>query len=131
MMKTISDDDIVEVSDAIIRITRWRTAMGEQFPIKAFYITKEDIEALHSEIIRNEAIAVRAYLAVDNKGENEILLVGVTEDPLSPNGKDLYEVGGKSRIYDLTSPCPNMCDCFSPLYTLRHSEEVNAQLGDL
>jgi hypothetical protein len=131
MIKTISDDDIVEVGDAIIRITRWRTAMGEQFPIKAFYITKEDIEALHDEIIRNDAIAVRAYLAVDNKGENEILLVGVTEDPLLPHGKDLYEVNGKSRIYDLTTPCPNMCDCFSPLYTLRHDSKTNAQLSDI
>jgi len=127
--------DIVELGDALTRIENWRSYVGEEFETKAFFIGLDDIIALYEEVQRNKGTGVRAYLARNSSNENELLLVGVKNVSLNPTsgitkGEDIIMVGGASTIYDLTTPCPNMCDITSPLYLDKRQKET-LNLGDL
>lgn len=127
--------DIVELDDAINRIQRWRDYVGEEFETKAFFISLDDIIALYQEVKTNNGTGIRAYLARKDSNQNELLLVGVKDASTNPesgitDGEDILNVSGVSAIYDLSTPCPNMCDFRSALYTLsRDKEKVN--LSDL
>lgn len=108
----------VELRDAQQRIKRWQLYIGSNFETKAFFISLDDIKTLYDEILASNGIGVRAYLARTSEEQNEILLVGVQQSSYSSQGKDIIEENGSSRIYDLTTPCPNMCDVESPLFNL-------------
>jgi hypothetical protein len=55
-------------------------------------------------------VNVRAYMGVDDKGVQKLMLVGV-----DTQGKDLIDAN--HPVYDKTNPCPDICDPSSPLFT--------------
>ncbi|MBL4642193.1 MAG: hypothetical protein JKY44_01240 [Flavobacteriaceae bacterium] len=111
-------------------IKEWRdleSSYNKYHRIKAFNIPLIDLQ----EVLKEKGIAnVRAYLGVakfENHDTNppeflyeeKLLIVGVDK-----NNKDMISVikapdgltdGEGDDIYDLTSPCPDLCDPESPL----------------
>lgn len=72
---------------------------------KAIFYGKEKIQALLDE---PNAMGIRVYFAVDDNGENKLVLVSATADEsnILPNeeGKD-----GGGTILDDGKPCPTNC----------------------
>ena len=89
--------------------TTWRS--NPLNTVKAHLIPNVDIKELLNE---NNVVDVRAYIGVDEKGVNKLMLVGV-----DINGNDLINDTNGDYIYDFTKPCPSTCDIESPLYTLK------------
>jgi hypothetical protein len=100
----------------------WRddqASYNKYFECRAFNIPLEDLK----EVIAEGAVSVRGYLGVkktQEKGEEavfeeKLMFVGVNADGQdmisSKNGEDL-DFG---EIFDLTEPCPELCDPKSPL----------------
>jgi hypothetical protein len=120
--------DTISLELAETLTTNWRTFIAPQSIspdpnsyIHAFYIPIADIVQLAA--FHSEAIAVRAYLCMENTTDPmtaKVVLVPVDEknnDILSitvPDGEkaDIQQ----STIYDFTQPCPQACDFASPLY---------------
>jgi len=81
---------------------------------RAFNIPKIDLQ----EVLAEDGVAsIRAYLGVNAKGEEKLMIVGV-----NAQGKDMITVGsngeledGGGDIFDFTDPCPRRCDPDSPL----------------
>lgn len=78
--------------------------------VKAHLIPHVDIKQLMAE---ENVVDVRAYIGIDDNGENKLMLVGV-----DANGNDLIDDAKGQYIYDFTKPCPTTCNITSPLYTL-------------
>ena len=109
-------------------IAEWRnleSSYNKYHRLKAFNIPLIDLQ----EVIKEKGVEnVRAYIGVakfenhDTKPpeilyEEKLLIVGVDAD-----GKDMISVvkpgllgGDDDDIYDLTQPCPDLCDPESPL----------------
>lgn len=113
--------DTIPLQEAETITTNWRNFIGplvsSQDFIRAFYIPIEDIVNLGNY---HSAIGVRAYLCLtvpDDPSTAKIVLV-----PVDARNKDIISVTTPkdelvhSTIYDLTQPCPQMCDFTSPLY---------------
>lgn len=80
----------------------------------AFNVPLDDLK----DVLKEKGIvSVRAYLGVDENGEEKLMIVGVdkyNKDMLSSrDGENLDEDSG--QIYDFTRPCPTTCDQESPL----------------
>ena len=88
---------------------RWRATPGAT--VKAHLIPQVDITQLMAE---KDVVDVRAYIGIDENGENKLMLVGVDAD-----GNDLIDDNNEQYIYDFTKPCPTVCCVESPLYTLK------------
>ena len=101
----------------------WRddeASYNKYFECRAFNIPLEDLK----EVIAEGAVSVRGYLG-DKKSkvegetvfEEKLMFVGVDKNGKdmisSKNGEDLDEDSG--AIFDLTRPCPDLCDVSSPL----------------
>jgi hypothetical protein len=114
-MSNSLSENTIDLDKAQQRIIRWREYIGDHCDTHAFFISKDDIKALHAEIDANHGHGVRAYLARNEENQNCLLLVAVHPEPEIINGTDIIAIHGVSQIYDLTSPCPNMCDYQSPL----------------
>ncbi|MGK0295557.1 MAG: hypothetical protein ACI884_001720, partial [Ulvibacter sp.] len=86
----------------------------------------KDIEGVLKEIkSQGSGAKARAYLAIDETGEEKLVFVGTEYVPATPKDKEYYkdllpEAGaaagaGANSIWDFTSPCPPYCDDSSPL----------------
>lgn len=103
----------------------WRddeASYNKYFECRAFNIPLEDLK----EVIAEGAVSVRGYLGVkktkdidtgDIIFEEKLMFVGV-----DINGKDMISSkdgenldASSGDIFDLTQPCPDMCDPGSPL----------------
>jgi hypothetical protein len=103
--------------------TNWRTYIGKIEPdekyIRAFNIPMSDIQNLADF---TNCPNVRAYLAMDDATDISTLKIILV--PVDAENNDVLSipiagaVGGdtQSSIYDLTSPCPSICDINSPLF---------------
>lgn len=121
---TPSPQDTILESVAVTITTNWRDYIGKYEPaeqyIRAFNIPMSDIQNLADF---TDCPSVRAYLAMDdpkNISTLKIILVPVDQknnDVLSiqvpGEGETMVE---QSAIYDLTVPCPQLCDINSPLF---------------
>lgn len=125
----MENTNTITLEEAQQRIQLWRDFIGESVETKAFFISGDDIKALYTQISKNDGFGVRAYLARNNSGENELLFVGTKSDAVVFN-KDVIVYNNESAIYDLTTPCPNMCDTSSPLFNLPDDKE-KINLSDL
>ncbi|MEW5675191.1 hypothetical protein ABGT15_02655 [Flavobacterium enshiense] len=85
---------------------KWRATPGAT--VKAHLIPQIDITQLMNE---EGVVDVRAYIGIDETGENKLMLVGV-----DANGNDLIDDANGQYIYDFTRPCPDTCDVKSPLF---------------
>lgn len=88
---------------------KWRDTPGST--VKAHLIPQIDITQLMNE---KDVVDIRAYIGIDDNGENKLMLVGV-----DANGNDLIDDANEQYIYDFTKPCPTTCNVTSPLYTLK------------
>lgn len=67
--------------------------------------------------------AVRAYIGVDDKNVEKLMIVGTKYDSVTKIYVDMITiVAGNSAnvandIYDFSQPCPTTCDPNSPLLT--------------
>jgi hypothetical protein len=117
-----ADERIYEYpyAEAISDIRDWREHNDSQ-ETQAYFLHKEDLLFLIEELLNmdEKALGVRCYLSRrKTTGQNHLLVVGVVDDPNYENGRDVYDsvLGQTSRIFDLTRPCPNMCDDTSALF---------------
>lgn len=104
-------NDTITLAQAIAWTTTWRTQNPNA--VKAFLIPKDDLTG----VLNESPDAVRAYLAVDDQGEQKLVIVG-TELQKDGTYKDMLpSVTGDNGnyIFDFTSPCPTDCDPTSSL----------------
>jgi hypothetical protein len=102
--------DTIELDDAIRYARRWRKEEGQyyqQHELHAFWIPKEDFLGILTENVD----AVRGYLGVGDDGIEKLMFVGTKYDPITETYVDLLPGTPENyNIYDMTRPCPNMCD---------------------
>lgn len=103
--------DTITLTDAITYARRWRKEEGTYYQhneLHAFLIPKDDFQ----NILTEEIDAVRGYLGVGDDGTEKLMFVGTKLNPATGVYEDLLP--GTSAegnyIYDMTRPCPNMCD---------------------
>ncbi len=117
-------DGKITLEEAITWTGNWRSAPSTK--ANAFLIPVKTIEGVLNEIkAQGSGAKARAYLAIDETGEEKLVFVGTKHVPATPNEKAYYkdllpaagattEAGGNS-IWDFTDPCPPFCDDSSPL----------------
>ena len=98
----------ITLEEALKWIKNWRTNIPKE-PAKAHLIEKQ---ALLDVMEPSDVVSVRAYMAVDDKGIQKLVIVGVDE-----NGQDL--VDSDHIIVDHTKPCPPDCGIDSQLLNLK------------
>ena len=112
--------DTIPEQEAIDITTNWRNYISGIDPspdyIKAFNIPMADIQQLAAFY---QCPSVRAYLSMAIPGDISSLKIILV--PVDANNQDILSVpspGGsdESSIYDLTTPCPQLCDINSPLF---------------
>lgn len=99
---------------------RWSKKEGnynKHHELHAFLIPKVDL----IEVLTEGVDAVRAYIGIDDKGVEKLMIVGTKLDAKTGIYVDLITVGdGNSEvpdaIYDVTQPCPPVCDPNSPMF---------------
>lgn len=97
---------------------KWRKEEGtynSHHELRAFLIPKEDL----TELLAENADAVRAYIGVDENDVEKLMIVGTKFNSETEVYEDMVpggELGG--NIYDFTKPCPPNCDEKSPLNDL-------------
>ncbi|MFT3908940.1 MAG: hypothetical protein QM737_05900 [Ferruginibacter sp.] len=142
-VKTPLNPIIVPLEEAKVRIGAWRTKYGETVKSKAFFIGVADLIGLLEDVTATDipAVGIKAYLSIreemdletrELKPVEELLLVPAVlkVDPLNPpllsvlDNIPAYDAGipDTGFVYNLTSPCPPMCDYSSPLYQAASGE---------
>lgn len=99
---------------------RWSKEEGQynkHHHVHAFLIPKKDI----LEVLVEGIDAVRAYIGVNDKGVEKLMIVGTKLDPLTGIYVDMISEGDgvnkeADAIYDFTEPCPTACDPESPMF---------------
>lgn len=99
---------------------RWSKEEGQynkHHHVHAFLIPKKDI----LEVLVEGIDAVRAYIGVNDKGVEKLMIVGTKLDPLTGIYVDMISEGDgvnkeADTIYDFTEPCPTACDPESPMF---------------
>ena len=114
---TFQPGDKIPLKTAEEYTKHWRNAKRKEKAkiygdIKGFLIPKEDIEGLYRT---KNADGARAYLGLTDEGEFKLIMVAVQKIN-ETDYRDLVTEGeDDADIYDFTRPCPNQCDCESPL----------------
>ncbi len=100
---------------------RWRKEEGtynKHHKLNAFLIPKIDL----LEVLAENVDAVRAYIGIDDKGVEKLMIVGTKLNPVTGIYEDMITTLGENSdgsveddIYDFTKPCPNTCDPESPM----------------
>src|SRR5690606_4731027 len=110
--KALQSENVVPVQEAAENCTRWRDTanqcLADSGPVYSFRLPMVDF----TQIVDDDATAVRAYLAEEESGEKKLYLVGVDKE-----GNDMINYQEDQYIYDLTTPCPPTCPEPSPLTT--------------
>lgn len=133
-----SSVNMVSYETAIQNIRNWRCHVGELINSQAFFISLQDIQGLYEELMSRDVppMGIRCYMAKRSEtGESHLLIVAVENDSADPesNGEDMYVKGGSdtnSLIYDVSKPCPRMCDPKSALFQNGEIKQLK-QLKDL
>lgn len=112
------NDFVIDLETAQKWAKKWRQVEGvynKHKEIHAFLIPKESIEGVMAQGVDS----VRAYLGVDEKNEEKLMLVGTKYDKVTDTYIDMLPGGEiEGRIYDFTRPCPPACDKKSKLNDL-------------
>ncbi|MEZ5016139.1 MAG: hypothetical protein R2800_03750 [Flavipsychrobacter sp.] len=128
----IVDADIAITSTANWRIYNKTLGADDNF-IRAFYMPKEDIEAMYMMMQNdNNITGCRLYLGVGitnlqppgspnfiNPADHmNLFMVAVENADGTNSGTDIVYSSdtGNSMVYDFSRPCPSTCDMVSVLY---------------
>jgi len=112
----------VEVSLAVGQewAKKYRGAKGEEEgkkKINAYLIPLESIKL----VLNQDIDAVRAYIGINNAGEQNVMLVGTKLDKETGIYVDVFQKGvgaendGADVLYDASRPCPPYGDPNSPM----------------
>ena len=105
----------INLTDAKRFAAKWRQVEGTynaHHELHAFVIPTVDLQ----ELLAENPSAVRAYLGVDDLGEEKLMFVGTTYNEETDTYVDNVPLSKVSDgIYDFSRPCPNLCDKESPL----------------
>lgn len=85
---------------ALEKAAEWTANYRNNAPsdaIKAHFIGKDGLNAI---LTQDGCMGVRIYYAIDDKGKQQLILVGANAAE-----NDMTEL-----VYDETNPCPNRCD---------------------
>lgn len=136
--KTFEESNEYPFDNAVMDIAHWSEYVGSGLDLpRAYLLYKRDLESLLDELNVLEAkgevaLGVRCYPARDaSTGLNHLLVAAVLDDADKvkyPFGKDIYSEEGPSLIFDLTRPCPRMCDIESALFKAGRHEVVDPML---
>lgn len=111
----IPEENMITLEDAKRFTAKWRGEEGTynaHHELHAFVIPTSDLQ----EVLAENPDAVRAYLGVDDLGEEKLMIVGTRYDKDTDTYVDIIPVSKlNSGIYDFSRPCPNLCDINSPL----------------
>jgi hypothetical protein len=116
----ITFPDSITEAEGITITTNWRSYISALDPnpqyIKAFNIPMQDIINLSNF---TKCPSVRAYLSMTSATDVSTLKIILV--PVDAAGNDILSIPGptgadQSSIFDLTSPCPQICDINSPLF---------------
>lgn len=100
------NQNTIPVATAAIWTRRWRDS-NHDLQINGFLIPGVDL----TEVLAEPGVVdVRAYMAIDDREANHLLIVGV-----DANGNDMVDEDLGQYVYDFTQPCPPMCGTPSPL----------------
>lgn len=116
----------VPVAEAAEGTSYWReyyalrTATEDASKIfRGFLIPLDDLKSL---LATADITGVRAYLALKNQPTPEEIVepndVHIYLVPVRDNVDLCESPTGKSNVCNFTSPCPNVCDLDSPLYSV-------------
>jgi hypothetical protein len=102
---------------------RWTKKEGnynKHHHLHAFLIPKVDL----LEVLIEGVDAVRAYIGVNDKGIEKLMIVGTKLNPETGIYEDMITVDNNENvanaaddIYDFTQPCPTVCDTSSPMFS--------------
>tara|TARA_R110000772_G_scaffold12536_1_gene38101 strand:+ start:33 stop:401 length:369 start_codon:yes stop_codon:yes gene_type:complete len=117
-------DGKITLTEAIAWTGNWRKTPSTK--TNAFLIPVKTIEGVLSEIkAQGSGAKARAYLGIDDKGEETLVFVGTKFAPATPKEKEYYKdllpaanettEAGANGIWDFVEPCPPYCDDSSPL----------------
>ncbi len=98
-----SDPHRISLEDALVMVRRAQAA--PPLPVKGWSIGGAIIQEI---LAQPGATGLRAYLALDDKGDPTLVFVGVNGD-----GNDLHE----GVIAEFVWPCPPVCPDTSPFLT--------------
>ena len=89
--------------------------------INAYLIPIESLEAVLKLKETLNIDSVRAYIGINESGEQNLILTGAKFDAVTGIYKDVFVNGdnglaGESIMYDGTRPCPPCTDPESPMY---------------
>lgn len=108
----MSKKNTIDLSTAQAWTKKWRDSQKTQLKAKSFLIPKENFIGL----LEQDVDAVRAYIGVDEKDEEKLMLVGTKHDPKTGIYKDMTPGGElEGAIFDFTKPCPPGCDPDTPV----------------
>ncbi len=107
--RELTQECVIPLDTAQTWVNRWREAKKDQdwwnnHLFNAFLIPHQDLQGILDE----GATDARAYLGIDDQQQIKLILVGV-----DANGKDMID--RSHPVYDFTTPCPPICDWWSPL----------------
>ena len=107
----------ISLKTAVEWAKNWRSkesSYNRHNECKAFNIPKVDLQEVLSE---KNVHSVRAYLGVNEKGVEKLMIVGVNKEgkDILPSENTKLRDGDEGGIYDFTEPCPSTCDDGSSL----------------
>lgn len=118
---TTLTEDTIHVNTATDWAQRWETKVNgggymATSPLYAFDIPHEDV----SEIFSNsEAKTFRVYMGLTAQDTFKAIVVGVNKD-----GIDLIDSTKSLFVYDLSTPCPPICDTSSVMYQAYNKQDL-------
>jgi hypothetical protein len=120
-LKSNKVTNAISLNEAQKWAKRWSKREGnynKHHHVNAFLIPKIDL----LEVLAEGVDAVRAYIGVDDKGVEKLMIVGTKYDPETKIYVDMITTVGSENnaevadsIYDFTQPCPPDGDPNSPL----------------
>jgi hypothetical protein len=104
MSFTGNESHIITLTEA----TEWTKNYRESVPLETPKIKAHffGINKLNQILSQEGCVGIRAYYAIDDDGEKQLVLVGAMA-----NEEDMYE----GVILDRSVPCPTQCATLSPL----------------
>ena len=120
-------NDRITLDDGITWTADWKSRHASG--TRAFLIPLKDLQGAMAEIMNQGGDpCARAYLGIDDKGEEKLVIVGTKQVPKgdanAANEVDYIDLTPKTRnaiveteygVWDFTRPCPTYCDDNSPL----------------
>jgi hypothetical protein len=123
--------DPIKLGDALDEIRAYRDFIGQfNYPdnvsrTKACHIKADDLRQLLDE---TNGDGIRCYFGMRTMTDGPLegrqvtclVMVGTTWNEDEGTYIDTVLIEGESKLYELTTPCPDTCDINSPLFNLPH-----------